>query len=357
MNLFTHTARQATHTATRAAPGRRHAAWLMAAAMALPVLALSAATAQAQSPAPASAQPWPSKPIRLIVAVAPGGNTDAIARSFARKLSESVGQPVLVENKPGASGTIGTEFVVRSAPDGYTLLVVGTIGAGHTMNPSLFAKLPYDTTRDLVPISGLTHIPLLVAVHPSVPAKNLKEFIELAKSRPGQIAAATGGGGGATNLATELLMSMTGIKLNQIHYKGNAPALNDTVAGVTSVIIDTYPTGFAQVKAGRLRALAVTGPTRAATLPDVPTVAEAGVPGYEMSVINGLFAPAGTPRAIVNRLAAEVAKFSRDPEVRQFFAQSGSEMVANQPEEFSAMIDQDIAKWSRIIKAANIKLD
>jgi len=309
------------------------------------------------APLMAQAQAWPTKPVKLIVAVAPGGNTDTIARTFGKKLSESVNQPVIVENKPGASGTIGTDFVVRSAPDGYTLLVVGAIGAGHAMNPGLFAKLPYDTLRDLVSISGLTRTPLLVVVHPSVPANSLKEFIDLARSKPGQIAAATGGGGGATNLATELLMSMTGIRLNQIHYKGNAPGLNDTVAGVTAVMIDTYPTALAQVKGGRVRALAITGPARAAQLPEVPTVAEAGVPGYEMSVINGLFAPAATPRPVINRITAEVAKFARDPEVRQFFAQSGSDMVANTPEEFTTMMEQDINKWTRIIKAANIKLE
>ncbi|MGE0797774.1 MAG: Bug family tripartite tricarboxylate transporter substrate binding protein [Lautropia sp.] len=338
-----------TRRAMRTEPGRRYPGWLLGTALALPIMALSAGHALAQA--------WPAKPIRLIVAVSPGGNTDTIARVFASKLSESAGQPVTVENKPGASGTIGTDFVVRSAPDGYTLLVVGAIGAGHTMNPSLFSKLPYDTTRDLVSISGLTRTPLLVAVHPSVPAASLKELIDLAKSKPGEIAAATGGAGGATNLATELLMSMAGIKLNLVHYKGNAPALNDTLAGVTSVIIDTYPTALAQVKAGRLRALAITGQTRSAQLPDVPTVAEAGVPGYEMSVINGLFAPAATPRSVVSRIAAEVEKFARNPEARQFFAQSGSDMVANRPEEFSAMVEQDIAKWHKIIKAAGIRLD
>jgi tripartite-type tricarboxylate transporter receptor subunit TctC len=335
--------------ASTALVGRRRVASLVTFGLAAPGLVFGSSAARAQA--------WPTKPIRVIVAVSPGGNTDTIARNFAKKLSESVGQPVVVENKPGASGTIGTDYVVRSAPDGHTMLVVGAIGAGHAMNPSLFSKLPYDTTRDLAAVSGLTRTPLLVAVHPSVPARTLKEFIELAKSRPGEIAAATGGAGGATNLATELLMSMAGIRLNQIHYKGNAPALNDTLAGVTSVIIDTYPTALGQVRAGRLRALAITGTERSPLLPDVPTVAEAGVPGYEMSVINGLFVPAATPRAIVDRLAAEVAKFSQDPEMRQFFGKSGSDMVAHKPEEFAALLDQDIAKWSKIIKAANIKMD
>lgn len=323
------------------------AVWLLAAALVLAALAPSAANAQA----------WPSKPIHLILGVSPGGNTDMVARSFAKKLSESVGQPVIVENRAGASATIATSYVARSAPDGYTFLVVGATGAGHSMNPSLIAKLPYDTTRDLIGISALTRTPFLLVAHPAVPAKNLKELIDLAKAKPGEIAIATGGSASGSHLATELLMSMAGIKFNLIHYKGNAPALADTMAGVTAATLDTYPTALAQVRGGRVRALAITGPARSAQLPDVPTMTESGLPGYEMSVVNGLLGPAGMPRELLDRITAEVAKFSRDPEIRQFFTQGGSEMLANQPAEFSAMIEQDIAKWAKIIKASNIKLD
>lgn len=305
--------------------------------------------AQAQAPA------YPFKTIRIVVPYSAGGNVDLTARVFAKKLTESLGQQVFVDNRPGASCIIGSEFVARSAPDGYTLMLIGVGSAAHTLNPSLFAKLPYNTVRDFAAISSISRLPLVLVVHPSVRAESVRDLIALAKAKPGEINAATGGKGGASNLALELFMAVSGTKFTQIHYKGNAPGLADTIAGQTSMMIETESTVLSPLKAGRLRALAVTSLKRSPMLPEVPTISEIGFPGYEVIVSLGLLAPAATPRDIVSRLSTEVARITRDPETRQFFAKQGTELTSSTPDEFAAYIEADIAKWEKVIRQAGIK--
>ncbi len=311
--------------------------------------AFTFAAAHAQVPA------YPTKPLHLVAPVTPGGNVDLIARAVAQKLTENLGQPAIVENRPGASSMIGSEFVARSAPDGYTLLVApaGT----HTINPGLFKKLPYDTVRDFTAISIIARGPLILVANPSLPIKSLQDLIGLAKTKPGQIVAATGGNGTAGHLALELLMSMSGTKFLQVPYKSNAPGLTDTIAGQTSIMIDTMSTSIPQVKAGRLRALAVTSLERSPLLPNVMSVSEAGLRGYEASVYIGLLGPAAMPREIVSRLSAEVARIAHNAEMRQKFADQGVELVGSTPEEFLAFIKADIAKWEKVIRQAGIKAE
>jgi len=312
-------------------------------------LAFACADANAQSLA------YPSKPVRLVAPVTPGGNVDLISRAVAQRLTESLGQPVLVENRAGASAMIGSEFVAKSAPDGYTLLVAPA--GNHTINPGLFKKLPYDTVRDFAAIGIIARGPLVLVAHPSLNVDTLQGLIALAKTKPGQIVAATGGNGTAGHLALELLMAMSGTKFLQVPYKSNAPGLADTLAGHTSIMIDTMSTSIPLVKTGRLRALAVTSLERSPQLPTVMSISEAGLTGYEASVYIGLLAPAGTPREIVSRLSAEVAKIARNEEMRQHFADQGVELVGSSPEEFLAFIKADIAKWEKVIREAGIKAE
>jgi len=313
------------------------------------VLAFALAAAQAQSPG------YPTKPVRIVVPIPPGGNVDLIARALAQKLGESLGQPMLIENRGGGSSIIGSENVAKSAPDGYSLLVApaGT----HTINPGLFKQLPYDTVRDFTAISIIARGPLILVVHPSLPVESLQDLIKLAKSKPGQIVAATGGNGTAGHLALEMMMAMSGTKFLQVPYKGNAPGLADTIAGHTSIMIDTMSTSIPQVKAGRLRAIAVTSLERSPQLPMVPSVSEAGLRGFEASVYIGLLGPAAMPREIVARLSAEVARFARNEETRHHFADQGVELVGSTPEEFLAFIKADIAKWQKVIREAGIKAE
>ena len=328
--------------------GVRSARQVLGVAFAL-VFAFVLATAQAQSPA------YPAKPVRVVVPIPPGGNVDLIARALAQKLSEDLGQPMLVENRGGGSSIIGSEFVARSAPDGYTLLVApaGT----HTINPGLFKQLPYDTVRDFTAISIIARGPLILVAHPSLPVESLQDLIKLAKAKPGQVVAATGGNGTAGHLALEMMMAMSGTKFLQVPYKGNAPGLADTVAGHTSIMIDTMSTSIPQVKGGRLRAIAVTSLERSPQLPAVPSVSEAGLHGFEASVYIGLLGPAAMPREIVGKLSAEVARFARNEESRKHFADQGVELVGSTPEEFLAFIKTDIAKWQKVIREAGIKAE
>ena len=313
------------------------------------VLAFAFAVAQAQSPV------YPTRPVRVVVPVTPGGNVDLIARAVAQKLTESLRQQVVVENRAGASSIIGSEFVARSVPDGYTLLVApaGT----HTINPGLFKKLPYDTVNDFAAVSIIARGPLILVAHPSLPVENLQDLIGLAKAKPGQINAATGGNGTAGHLALEMLMAMSGTRFVQIPYKSNAPGLADTIAGHTSIMIDTMSTSLPQIKTGRLRAIAVTSLERSPLLPAVMSVSEAGLPGYEASVYIGLLAPAGTAREVVTKLSGEVARIARTAETRQQFADQGVELVGSTPEEFTAFIKADIAKWQKVISQAGIKAE
>jgi tripartite-type tricarboxylate transporter receptor subunit TctC len=313
-------------------------------------IAVSAATTL-----PAFAQTYPTKPVRIVISASPGGNLDLIARATAQKLTESLGKPFIVESRAGGSGIIAHETVAKSAPDGHTLLVVPA--GAHTINPGLFKKLPYDTVRDFTQISIIAQGPLLLVAHPSLNVPSVKALIALARAKPGQIVAANGGRGTAGHLALELLMARSGARFLQVPYKGNAPGLVDTVAGHTQIMIDTPSTSIPLVKAGKLRGLGVSSVERSPLLPDVPSIAESGYPGYEASVYIVLAGPAGMPRETVNRLYTEVASMARNAETRQRFAEQGVDMVGSTPEEMREFVVKDIAKWQKVIREAGIKLE
>ena len=309
------------------------------------LLALAAGLAQSQQ--------YPTKPVRIIAPFAPGGGTDFIARLIAQKLTERLGQQVIVENKPGAGGNLGAEFAVKSAPDGYTLLLVA---GSYTVNPSLY-KLSFDPVNDITPIIQLSQGPFVVAVHPSVPANNLKELIELARRQPDKLSYASAGSGSITHLASELFLDMAKIKIVHIPYKGTGPALNDTIAGSTQLIFGSVSTTLQFIKSGRLRGLAVTTPKRIPALPDLPTVAEAGVPGYEVVLWHGLVAPKGVPRPIVDRLNREANEVLKAKEMEDLLATDGVAPAGGTPEQFRAVIKADIERWRGVVKQANIKVD
>ena len=306
-------------------------------------------------PHEARAQAWPSKPIRIILPYSPGGNSDINARFMAKRFSDDFGVSAFVETKPGGSSIIGTELVMRSAPDGYTLLFVGAGGTTHTTNPALFAKLPYDSIRDFSPISRFSQVSMLLFASPKLPANNVRELIALSKTRPGGLNAASGGDGTGSFLSAHLFKSVSGMNLQVINYKGNAPANTDTMSGQTDFMFDTISTVIPQIKAGRLKPLAVTSLQRSPLAPDVPTVSESGFPGFEMGVYLGLLGPANLPRDIVNKLTGAIAKIARDPEARKQFADQGVELVSETPEEFTAFLRNDIERWQKIIREAGIK--
>jgi tripartite-type tricarboxylate transporter receptor subunit TctC len=308
-------------------------------------LALAASFAQSQQ--------YPTKPVRIIAPFAPGGGTDFIARLIAQKLTERLGKQVIVENKPGAGGNLGAEFAVKSAPDGYTLLLVA---GSYTVNPSLY-KLSFDPVNDITPIIQLSQGPFVVAVHPSVPARNLKELIELARRQPDKLSYASSGSGSITHLASELFLDMAKIKIIHIPYKGTGPALNDTIAGSTQLIFGSVSTTLQFIKSGRLRGLAVTTPRRISALPDLPTVAEAGVPGYEVVLWHGLVAPKGVPRPIVERLNREANEVLKAKEMEELLATDGVAPAGGTSDKFRAVIKADIERWRGVVKQANIKVD
>ena len=309
------------------------------------VLALAAGLAQSQQ--------YPTKPVRIIAPFAPGGGTDFIARLIAQKLTERLGHQVIVENKPGASGNLGAEFAVKSAPDGYTLLLVA---GSYTVNPSLY-KLSFDPVNDITPVIQLSQGPFVVAVHPSVPANDLKELIELARRQPDKLSYASAGSGSITHLASELFLDMAKVKIVHIPYKGTGPALNDTIAGSTQLIFGSVSTTLQFIKSGRLRGLAVTTPRRISALPDLPTVAEAGVPGYEVVLWHGLVAPKGVPRPIVDRLNREANEVLKAKDMGDLLATDGVAPAGGTPEQFRAVIKADIERWRGVVKQANIKVD
>ena len=299
----------------------------------------------------ATAQTYPAKPIRIIVPQSAGGSTDLVARPLAQKLADALGQPVVVENRPGAGSVIGTDLVAKAAPDGYTLLAVA---ASVTMSPSLY-KLPFDPVRDLVPISQLTSLPNILVVHPSLPVKSVQELILFAKARPGQLNFGSSGIATGTHLSMELLMYMTGIRMVHIPYKGGSLNVNALIGGETQVNFSTISTALPHVHSGRLRALAVSTVKRAAAAPDVPAIAEAGVKGYDYSSWIGLLAPAKTPPGIIARLNAEAVKAIRTPEIKAILAVEGSEPVGNSPDEFDAIMRSEVARWMKVVRAAGIK--
>jgi len=301
-----------------------------------------------------SAQPYPAKPIRVIVAFAPSGIADFAARSVSKKLSESLGVPVIVENRPGAGGITGAEVVAKSPPDGYTLLVTSI---SHTINPSVRKNLPFDAVRDFAPVTLITDAPNFLVVHPSLPVKSVKELIALARGRPGQITYASSGAGTSTHLSGELFKSLARIDIVHVPYKGGGPAVIDLVGGHVQMMFSTLPSVLQQVRAGKLRGLAVTGARRFPAAQEFPIMIEAGVAGFEVSGWSGMFAPAGAPREAVSRLAAEIGKILRAPELKERFFVQGAEPVGNTPEEFAAFVLSEIAKWKKVVAASGMQAD
>jgi tripartite-type tricarboxylate transporter receptor subunit TctC len=304
---------------------------------------------------PSFAQGFPAKPIRWILPYPPGGGSDTIARPVARKLSENVGQQVIVDNRGGAGGNIGMETAARATPDGYTIVMGLT--AQLAVNPALYQKIPYDPIRDFEPITLLANGAYVLAAHPSLPVKTMKDVIMIAKKRPGEILYASSGNGSGAHLASELLNNMTGIKLKHVPYKGGGPALVDTISGQTQLLFATPIASSGHLKAGRLRAIAVSTTKRVNSMPDVPTIAESGVPGFDAGVWYGMLAPKGTPRDIITRLNEEFRKVLGDPEIRNFLTKSAVEPDGGTPEELGKYMRSELAKWAKVVKAANIRLD
>jgi tripartite-type tricarboxylate transporter receptor subunit TctC len=302
----------------------------------------------------AFAQGYPAKPVKVVVPYPPGGPTDIVARVVSQKLAEQTGQQFLVENRAGAGGNIGAEAVARAPADGYTLLVATT---AHAINPSLFKSLGYDLQKDFAPVSQLTGGPLVIVVNPSLPAKSVQELIALAKSKPGKLNFASSGNGQSTHLSAELFSSMAGIKMNHVPYKGSAPALTDVIGGQADLMFDTMLSAMPQVKTGKLRALAVTSAARSPAAPDLPTVAESGLPGYAAIAWNGLLAPAGTPKDVVAKLNAELKKTLETADVKERFAAQGFAAAWSPPEQYAAFIQSELAKWAKVVKASGATLD
>jgi tripartite-type tricarboxylate transporter receptor subunit TctC len=313
--------------------------------------ALALASVAVASPA----QNYPVKPIRLIVPYPPGGPTDLVGRSIGQKLTEAWGQPVVVENRAGAASAVGTEVAARSPADGYNLLL-GT-SAGFCINPALGGKLPYDPERDFAPITMLVINPQILVVHPSLPVHSVKMLVALAKSRPGQINYASVGNASPQHLGMEMLKSMTGINMVHVPYKGTVPAITDILAGNVSLMFNSMPSVLPQANAGKLRGIAVSSARRSAAAPDIPTVAEAGIPGFEYVTWYGLFAPAGTPRDIVNRLNAQVVKILSEPELAKRFASQGAEPLGNTPEQLSQYRRSEFERWRKLISELKLKVE
>jgi len=301
-----------------------------------------------------SAQAYPTKPIRLVAPSTPGDAPDVIARLVAERLSGVLGQQVVVENRPGAGGVVGSEIVAKAAPDGYTL-IMGNAGS-HGINAAVYSKLPYDILKDFAPVSQIAIAPNIFVVNPALPVHTMPEFIAYAKARPGQLSYASGGNGSSSHMSMELLKSMAGIDIVHVPYKGSTPALTDVISGQDAVMSVNMPPAVPHVKAGTLRALAVTTRTRAPSMPDLPTVAET-LPGYETVAWFGVLAPAGTPKDVINRLSVEIAKIARSPDMRERLAGMGAEPVGGTPEEFGAVMARDIEKWTALAKSVGIKID
>jgi len=298
---------------------------------------------------------WPERAIRIIVPYPPGGNIDITARALAPGLTEALGQQVVVDNRGGAGGTIGTELAAKSAPDGYTLLLNST--GALTTAPALYPRLGYDPIRDFATTSLVSLVPLVMVTHPSVPARNVKEFIALAKSRPGRITIASAGVGTTNHLGGELFQSVTGARLVHVPYKGSGQALVDVMGGQVDVMFDQLSSSIGYIQAGKLRAVAVTTLKRSAQMPGIPTMNESGLPGFDASTVTGIVLPAATPRDIVMKLHAALIKVLRLKATRDSFARFGAETLESTPEEFARFVREDLAKWSKVIREAGIKLE
>ncbi|SHH37735.1 Bug family tripartite tricarboxylate transporter substrate binding protein [Pollutimonas bauzanensis] len=304
---------------------------------------------------PSSAEDFPNRPIRLIVPFPPGGGTDILARPLAQELSKRLGQPVVVENKAGAGGSIGTEAAARAAPDGYTL-VLGTVGT-HAINQSLYSKLSYDAVRDFDAITLVANTPNILVVHPKVSSRSVQELVAIAKARPGDLNYASPGNGTPPHLAAEMFKKMAGISITHIPYKGTGPALTDLLAGTVQMMIANAPAVLPYVGSGKLIALASTSETRPAILPDLPTLNESGLAGYEADTWYGLFTAKGTPKDIIDKLNTDIVAVLKSDRIRDFFAKQGAEVIANSPEDAAKKVRSDVQKWHAMIQDLNIRLD
>jgi tripartite-type tricarboxylate transporter receptor subunit TctC len=297
---------------------------------------------------------YPSRPVRLIVPFAPGGSNDIMARLVAQKFSESLGQQVVVDNRAGASGIVGTDLAAKAAPDGYTILMMSLTFA---VNPSLFRKLPYDTQKDLTPVTLVASAPLMLVVHPSLPVKAVQDFLGYAKANPGKLNFGSGGPGTTPHLAGEMLKLMAGLQMTHVPYKGGGPALADLMGGQIQLMLENIPSTLPLAKSGKLRPLAVTGLKRSGLVPDLPTLNEAGLKGYEIVGWNGLFVPAGTQWNIVTYLHDQTVKALAQPDTRERLVTLGAEGVGSSPEEFRAFVKAEISKWAKVVKAAGLKVE
>ena len=300
------------------------------------------------------AQDYPVKPIRLVAPFAPAGTIDVLARAIGQRLTEAWGQPVVVENRPGAGGNIGTESVAKSAADGYTMLL---ISVGFASNPALYSKLPFDPIKDFAPVTLVATTQNVLIVHPSVPARSARELIQLAKSRPGQLNFGSSGTGTSQHLAGELFKSMAGVQMQHVPYRGSAPALTALIGGEVSLMFNNLLTALPHVKAGRLRALAVTSAERSPAAPEIPTMAESGLPGYDVSTWYGLLVPAGTPKEIVARLNAEVVRILNLPELKERLRSQGADVIPSTPDQFAAHIRQEMVKWAQVVRQSGARAD
>lgn len=317
-------------------------------------LLVSVAAVSPQAASQSVSSPYPSKPIRLVVPFAPGGPADALGRMVGGELTTALAQPVLVDNRAGAGGTIGADFVAKSAPDGYTLLMSNV---GDTIAVSLYKSLPYDYVRQFTPVSLVASTPFVVVVHPSVPVQNVEELIQLARSKPGGLTFGSAGVGVASHLAGELFQQMAGVTVTHVPYKGQAPATADLLGGQIAFMFNNPLTSLPHVESGKLRAIAVTSKARLAAAPGIPTVAESGLPGFDVGTWFAIVAPAGTPAAIVNRLSAEIAKAVAGRETREKLAAQGVEAIGSTPAELARIIQADVAKWAAVVKRGGVTAD
>jgi tripartite-type tricarboxylate transporter receptor subunit TctC len=303
----------------------------------------------------AHAQSYPDRAVRIIVPFAPGGSTDIVARITAQKLTERLRQSVVIDNRGGGGGNIGSELIAKAPPDGYGLLI-GTVGS-LTINPSLYKKMPYDPLKDLTPLAYLGSTPNILVVHPSLPARSVKELIALARSKPGQLNYASAGTGGSVHLAGELFKSLANVDLVHVPYKGSGPALIDLLGGQTQIMFSTMPPALPYVKVGRLRALGMTGAKRSALVPELPTLAESGLPGYEITQWWGLLGPPALPSAIVTRLNADMNAILQQPDVKERFASEGADTAPNTPDWFASYMKREVAKWAKVVRASGATAD
>ena len=308
------------------------------------ILAALAASAFALA---AHAQPFPNKPIRIIVPFGPGGFTDVAARILQKELAPAIGQPVIIENRPGAGSTIGTDAVAKATPDGYTLVMIST---AHVISPHLYKQMPYDPIKDFAPVMRLAEGPYVLVVHPSLPARDVKEFIALAKSKPGEIDYASSGNGSAQHLVGALFTNMADVKLNHVPYKGSNQAMQDVLGGQVKVSFVGVPNALPNLVNGKLKALGVSTAKRYAELPDVPTIAEAGVPGYDATIWLGLLAPKDTPREVVNKLNGDISRILSSPEAKKLMASAGVDVATSSPEEFGRLMQSELERWGKVVK-------